>query len=79
MAQSPNQVPKRHGRASVCAFKIHISLTTEDVDSGRLGPALCFKSHVKILNSERCSESGSPRLPEYTSVCAGRAVQTEGC
>lgn len=33
---------KQRGRASVCVCKIHVSLITENLNSGRLSPALCL-------------------------------------
>lgn len=91
VASSLNQVfaRKQHSQeASVCACvcKIHISLMTENVDSGRLGPALCSDTseprHTdRVWTVDAVVGEGLPRLLlklhqwVHTSGCAGSAVQ----
>lgn len=91
VASSLNQVfaRKQHSQeASVCACvcKIHISLMTENVDSGRLGPALCSDTseprHTdRVWTVDTVVGEGLPRLLlklhqwVHTSGCAGSAVQ----
>lgn len=51
---------KQHGGVSVCVRKIHISLITKTLNSGRLGPALCLDTRytyrvgtVNVVQSPR--------------------------